>query len=167
MTDVTRFKGAVLPSATVVVERTAVAHFAAGVIDDNPVFRDPAAAAAAGLDAIPGTPTFSFVMNNYGMFPELQSPRGDEKNPFNVALGELMATGGLLLHGGQEFHYHRPVLVGDQLTSEAHMSDVYAKTNAAGKVMTFLETSTTWRDADGADVVTSRMTLIHMGRAAS
>ena len=162
MSDVTRFKGAELPSTTVVVERSAVSHFATAVTDSNPVFHDGRAATAAGLDAIPATPTFSFVMSSWGAFPEIQQDRSGD-NPFNTALAELMGTGGLLLHGGQEFSYERPVQVGDRLTSRAVMSDIYTKVNKAGRTMTFLETETIWADADDHDVVTMKMTLIHMG----
>ena len=33
-------------------------------------------------------------------------------------LGPLMAKGGIILHGEQEFTYHRPVFAGDVLVGE-------------------------------------------------
>ena len=44
-----------------------------------------------------------------------------------TAVGPLMAKGGLILHGEQEFIYHRPVLVGDVLVSEGKITDAYQK----------------------------------------
>ena len=38
--------------------------------------------------------------------------------PDGKSHGPLMAKGGLILHGEQEFVYHRPVLVGDVLVGE-------------------------------------------------
>ena len=78
-------------------------------------------------------------------------------------IGALMAKGGIILHGEQEFAYHRPVVVGDVLVGEGHVVDAYAK-ESKGKTMTFLVTETVWRDeASGEPVVTSRFNLIHRG----
>ena len=78
-------------------------------------------------------------------------------------IGPLMAKGGIILHGEQEFIYHRPVFVGDVLEGEGHVVDAYAK-ESKGKTMTFLVTETVWRDeATKEPVVTSRFNLIHRG----
>ena len=78
-----------------------------------------------------------------------------------AALAPLMATGGLILHGEQSFHYHRPVVVGDVLRGEGTIVDAYAK-ESKGKTMTFVVTETVWSDAEsGEPVVTSRFNIIH------
>lgn len=151
--------------ATVVVERGPVANFATAVCDDDPVYRDPRAAAAAGLSAIPAPPTYAFVMQNWGMFPEIQpsEPSGDQPvgNPMGEVLGLLMASGGLILHGEQEFVYHRPLLVGDRLRGEGRIVDAYTK-ESKGHVMTFVVNETVWRDdTTGEPVVTSRFNVLH------
>ena len=52
--------------STVVVERGPIANFADAVVDDSPIYKSPAAAAAAGLPGIPAPPTFPFVMETWG-----------------------------------------------------------------------------------------------------
>ena len=101
------------------MERGPVEFFASSLKDDNPVYHDGAAAAAAGFDGIPAPPTFSFVMSHMGTRAEEQppDPSGGE-NPMFKAMGELMRNGGLVLHGEQEFVYHRPIVEGDVLQSE-------------------------------------------------
>ena len=151
--------------ATVVVERGAVANFATAVCDGDPVFSDPREAAARGLPAIPAPPTFPFVMQNWGAFPELQAADGGDGEPGTDALGHvlgaLMATGGLILHGEQEFDYHRPVFVGDVLRGESRIVDAYTK-EAKGHTMTFVVNETVWTDdVTGEPVVTSRCNVIH------
>ena len=47
-------------------------------------------------------------------------------------LGPLMANGGLILHGEQEFTYHRPVLAGDVLVGEGRVADAYRRSPRAG-----------------------------------
>ena len=45
-------------TTVVTVERGQLALFASAVKDDNPVYRDPRAAADAGLPGIPSPPTY-------------------------------------------------------------------------------------------------------------
>jgi acyl dehydratase len=147
--------------STVVVERGPVAFFADAVADANPIYKDPAAAKAAGLAAIPAPPTFPIAMEAWGKFPELQPADAPSGNPLMKVLGPLMAKGGLILHGEEEFVYHRPVLVGDELVGEGKVVDAYQK-ESKGKTMTFVVTETTWVDAKtGEPVVTSRFNVIH------
>ena len=150
-------------SAVVVIERGPVANFADAVVDDNPVYKSPEAAAAAGLPGIPAPPTFPFVMETWGKFAEIQPTDAPQGNPLMAALGPLMAKGGLILHGEQEFIYHRPVVVGDVLVGEGKVTDAYQK-ESKGKTMTFVVTETNWVDQKTGDpVVTARFNIIHRG----
>ena len=146
----------------VTVERGPVTNFARAVLDENPVYTSPEAAQAAGFDAIPAPPTFSFAMQHWGKFAEDQppDPTGGE-NPMHKVMGELFGRGGLVLHGEQEFEYHRPLMVGDRLVGEGRITDMYEK-ESKGKTMTFLVTETVWRDEKTDEpVVTERFNLIH------
>jgi acyl dehydratase len=146
----------------VTVERGPVANFAHAVLDENPVYETPEAAKAVGFDAIPAPPTFSFAMQHWGKFAEIQpsDPTGGE-NPMHKVMGELFAKGGLVLHGEQEFEYHRPLVVGDTLVGEGRITDVYEK-ESKGKTMTFIVMETAWRDEKTSEpVVTERFNLIH------
>lgn len=162
------FAGRPLPPRTVAVERGPVANFAKAVKDDDPAYAEPAAAAALGLPAIPAPPTYSFAMAHWGSFPELQPDGAGSDNPVLGVLAALhRERPGLLLHGEQEFTYHRPILVGDVLTAEGCVRDVTTKARPDGSSMTFVVVETRWRDAAGEPVVTEAMTLIHRSSAGS
>jgi acyl dehydratase len=146
----------------VVIERGPVSVFAGAVKDDNPIFHDEQAARDAGFDAIPAPPTYSFVMQHHGKFADNQppDPTGGEDVVRGI-MGELMSSGGLILHGEEEFRYHRPIQVGDTLVGEGVVEDLYQK-ESKGRTMTFLVIKTTWKDeATGEPVVTERFNLIH------
>jgi len=149
-------------SSRVVIERGPVSVFADAVKDDNPIFHDEQAARDAGFDAIPAPPTYSFVMQHYGKFADNQPPDPTGgKNVVADVMGGLMASGGLILHGEEEFRYHRPIQVGDTLIGEGVVEDLYQK-ESKGRTMTFLVIKTTWKnEASGEPVVTERFNLIH------
>lgn len=148
-------------AATVHVERGPVTNFAAAVTDSNPVYRSAEAATAAGFDAIPAPPTFTFALQNWGKYPEDQPPDPTGgRNVMAEVIGSLMAEGGMVLHGEQEFLYHRPVEVGDTLHAAGKVTDHYTK-ESNGRVMTFLVMETVYSGDDGEPVVTERFNLIH------
>jgi acyl dehydratase len=147
-------------ASRVTVERGAVSTFAAAVTDDNPVFHDAGAARAAGFESIPAPPTFTFAMRHAGAYADEQpSDPTDGVNPMHQIMGELHAQGALVLHGEQEFEYHRPVVVGDVLTGETRIVDMYEK-DTDRATMTFVVMATEWQDEAGAPVVTERFNLI-------
>jgi hypothetical protein len=101
-------------------------------------------------------------MGFWGAYPELQ--KGIEKlegNPMFEIIGKLMAGGGMVLHGEQEFIYHRPIVAGDTLVGNGTCVDAYEK-ESKGKTMTFVVSETVWSDQRTGDpVVTERFNLIH------
>jgi acyl dehydratase len=148
--------------ARVQVERAPLANFAKAVKDDNTVYSDVNAAEAAGFDGTPAPPTFGFALEFWGRYPELQKGLTPvEGNPMMEVIGKLMQNGGLILHGEQEFEYHRPIVAGDVLRSEGKVVDAYEK-ESKGKTMTFVVTETVWSDdKTGEPVLTARFNLIH------
>ena len=151
--------GSRTPPATVVVERGPVSNFATAVTDENPIYQDPREAEAAGFGNIPAPPTWGFAMGHWGKFPEVQPEGASDQSPIMHAIGTLMKQGGMVLHGEQEFVYHRPMEVGDQLTSSGEIKDIYTKEGSS--TMTFVVTEEEWRDASNELVLTTRMTLLH------
>jgi acyl dehydratase len=148
--------------ARVQVERAPLANFAKAVKDDNAVYSDVNAAEAAGFDGVPAPPTFGFALEFWGRYPELQQGlKPVEGNPMFEVIGKLMQDGGLVLHGEQEFEYHRPIVAGDVLRSEGKVVDAYQK-ESKGKTMTFVVSETVWSDdKTGEPVLTARFNLIH------
>lgn len=145
----------------VIVERGPVQHFADSLLSTSPIYHDPEAAKQAGFDNIPAPPTWPFAMEFSGKFAEIQPKDAPTGNPLMKAMGPLMAKGGLILHGEQEFLYHRPIQVGDVLIGDGVISDVYQK-ESKGRTMTFICSETTWtEESTGEPVVTARTNLIH------
>jgi acyl dehydratase len=148
--------------ARVQVERAPLANFAKAVKDENPVYLDAQAAKDAGFESTPAPPTFGFALEFWGRYPELQQGlKPIEGNPMFEVIGKLMQNGGLVLHGEQEFVYHRPIVAGDVLRSEGKVVDAYEK-ESKGKTMTFVVSETVWTDdKTGEPVMTARFNLIH------
>ena len=144
------------------IERGPVSNFAKAVTDENPIYQSPEAAKGAGFEDIPAPPTWGFAMAHWGTFREEQPDDPTKgRNPTMEIIGGLMAKGGLILHGEEEFTYHRPLVVGDVLEGEGKVTDIYEK-ESKGKTMTFLVTENLFKDAKTGDpVLTTRMNLIH------
>ena len=59
----------------------------------------------------------------------------------HAIMGELLGKGALVLHGEQEFEYHRPIEVGDVLDGEGRIIDIYEKdTDTATMTFVVMET---------------------------
>lgn len=150
--------------ATVTVERSVLTNFARAVQDESPIYADATAAAAAGFAGIPAPPTYPIAMEFWGRYPEDQpADAGDTNLVLGEIMGPLMAKGGLILHGEQEFTYHRPIQAGDKLVKEGKVADIYEKETSSA-LMTFIVTEDIWSDVStGEPVATARMNLIHRG----
>lgn len=139
----TELKGTDLGTARVVIEQGPVQVFAAAVKDGNPDYREERA---------PVPPTFPMAMAYWGSTGE--GPTA------GLPIERLRGPGRLLLHGEQEFEYHRWPRVSDVLEGTTRVTDVYEKEGGTG-TMEFYVTETAWRDAkSGEPVVTGRFTLI-------
>jgi N-terminal half of MaoC dehydratase len=150
----------------VTVERGPVTQFAAALQDTNRVYRDASAARDAGFAHIPAPPTFTFALPFWGAFTEEQPPDPTGgANPMHTVMGELFAKGALVLHGEQEFVYHRTPVAGDVLDGVQSITDIYEKETDSAH-MTFVVMETVWSDAAatgksrGEPVVTERFNLI-------
>ena len=148
--------------SVITVERGPVTQFAASVTDTNPIYRDRDKARAAGFRDIPVPPTYFFSGASFwGAFREDQpADANPPRNAMAEVMGALLSKGGLILHGEEEFVYHQPVCVGDRLTGEGTVVDLYEK-QAGERTMTFLVTENQFRNEAGELVLTARMNLIH------
>src|SRR2546423_13145813 len=101
--------GRPLAPSTIAIERGPVSNFARAIKDESPIYQDLRAAKAAGFENIPAPPTFGFAFANWGHYAELQpEDNTGGSNPVMEVIGNLMKTGGLILHGEQAFTYHAP-----------------------------------------------------------
>ena len=113
-----RFEPVVVSTA-----RERLAFFAQATGQRDPVYRDLAAANAAGHPDLPIPPSFYFSL-------ELEQP-----DPFGwlTALGIDLRR---VLHGEQSFRYHAMAYAGDTLTLHPRIADVAVKKGGALELLT-------------------------------
>ena len=133
-------KGTQLGSQTVTIEEGPVRKFAESLKDEPSRY--------VGASTAPVT--WPFVMPFWG---EGLGGAG------NLPMDKLRGAGRMILHGEQEFEYHRPVRIGETLTGESRISDVYEK-DTSSATMEFYVKETSWADEAGEPVVDERFTLI-------
>lgn len=107
-----------LPASVLPIERSRLRFFAKVIGETNPVYTELAAARAAGYVDLPAPPTFLFAA-------ELDSGAS-----FKL-LADLQIPLAKLLHGEQSFTFVRPACVGDTVTVNSRVSDIYDKKNVA------------------------------------
>ena len=101
-----------------VIEPDAIRQFADAIGDDNPVYRDEAAARAAGYANVPAQPTFvtrfrtSFA--DAGLDPEHSQ----------------------VLHGEQEYSYTRPLVAGDALVARQAVANIRQASRGGMAILT-------------------------------
>jgi acyl dehydratase len=158
--DLKKSIGAELPGAVITLERGPISVFAEAVKDTNPIYQSLDAASGAGFDNLPMPPTFPFAMVNFGRFREQQPEGWDSLGPMADVFGALMAGGGLILHGEQEFLYYGPVVAGDVLTMTGRISDIYTKVSGE-KTMTFVVSEQDYHNQRGEHVLRQVSTILH------
>jgi hypothetical protein len=138
----------------VALDRSVLANFAAAVGDRSDAYRSATA---------PAPPTFTFAAPYWSALStdtQPADPTAGGGNPMHTIMGELHAKGALVLHGEQEFVYHRTPVAGDVLDGVQTITDIYEKSSDTAD-MTFVVMETQWNDArDGSPVVTERFNLI-------
>lgn len=113
-----QYIGHAMPPFEVLVEKGRLRFFAKATGQTDPVYTDEAAARAAGHPGLPVPPTFLFCL-------EMEAP-----DP--AAIRNLLGLDyRSLLHGEQGFTYHAMAHVGDTLTFQQRIDDIYDKKGGA------------------------------------
>lgn len=135
------------PTEPYVVTRRKIVEFADAIGDRNPIYRDVAAATAAGHKDVVAPPTFPIVLGAEGL-------------DMVTADDELGLDFSAVVHGSQAFSYTRPVVTGDVLSSVTTVAEI--KALGATEMITL---DTTVTDEDGGHVVTTSSMLVVRGDA--
>jgi acyl dehydratase len=130
------------------VSRVKIADFATAIGDPSPLYRDQAAAQAAGYADVIAPPTFPIVISMAASGAAI----GDPGLGLNYAM---------VVHGEQQFEYTRPIMAGDVVTAQSTITGIR---DAGRNVM--LTTSTEIRTTAGELVCTAVSTLVERGEAA-
>ena len=129
------------------VSRVKIAEFADAIGDPNPLYRDRAAAQAAGYADVIAPPTFAIVISMAGSAPAVADP----------GLGLNYA---MVVHGEQRFEYSRQLMAGDVVAAQATISDI----RDAGRNV-LMSTRTEIVTVDGEHVCTAHSVLVERGGA--
>jgi acyl dehydratase len=129
------------------VSRVKIAEFADAIGDPNPLYRDVAAAKAAGYSDVIAPPTFPIVITMAASRPLIGDP-------------ELGLNYAMVVHGEERFAYARPLRAGDVVTARATISSI----RQIGS-LTMVTTETELRAADGEHVCTAVSILVERGLA--
>jgi acyl dehydratase len=116
-----------------VAEAGKVKLFCKAIGEEDPIYLDEAAAKKAGYARIPTPPTFLQAITNDD--PE----KGGLLKLLNVDIG-------LILHGEQHYDYYAPVYVGDRITCQQKVVDLYDK---KGGALWFVVSETSMKDQAG------------------
>jgi acyl dehydratase len=119
-----------MSTATYAVGREKVREYASAVGETDPRYLDPEAARAAGFADVVAPPMFAAVYCGPALWPAVTDP----------ATGIDFAR---LVHGGQEFTWHEPVVAGDEITTEASLEETSERGGL--KFYVFKTTSTNQR----------------------
>ena len=100
------------------VEAGKIKLFCKAIGEENPIHSDEAAAKAAGYRTIVAPPTFITAVTN--------------DDPHKGGLLALIEVNiGYILHGEQHYEYFAPIYVGDKLTCQQKITDIYDKKGGA------------------------------------
>ncbi|GAB4080560.1 MaoC family dehydratase [Modestobacter muralis] len=135
------------PSAVYEVGREKIAEFATALGDPDPVYRDAAAARAAGHPDVIAPPTFAIVLSLGAGNAVVEDP-------------EVGLDYSRVVHGEQRFTHHRPIRAGDRLVATAVIDAV--RTVAGNDMLT---TRVDLATEDGEPVCTTHSMLVARGTA--
>ena len=97
-------------SDTYLVGREKVREYAAAIGETSPLCHDPEAAKEAGYADVVAPPMFAAVYSWRALAPVVLDP-------------EVGIDFDRMVHGGQEFTWHEPVVAGDEITTDAEFVD--------------------------------------------
>lgn len=133
------------PSDPYEVSRVKISEFANAIGDDNPIYRDTAAANAAGHPDVICPPTFAILVAALGSGQVVRNP-------------ELGLDYSMVVHGEQRFDHVRPLRAGDVVTCQSTVEDI----RHVGS-LSMLTTKTEIKTVEGELVCTTRNTLVERG----
>ncbi|MDY6833667.1 MAG: MaoC family dehydratase N-terminal domain-containing protein [Chloroflexota bacterium] len=122
------------------VDNSNIKMYAQAVGDLNPLFIDDEYAAKSRYGGLIAPPGFWGWPSKVGALPALMME----------FIGGIMGAGyPILLDGGVEMEFERPIRPGDKLTGTPKIEDVSSRTNKSGKTMVFGTIGTTYVNQKG------------------
>ena len=135
--------GMQLPAFSVTPEAGQLGFFAKAIGESDLVYFDVAAARDAGYPNLPLPPTFLFSL-------EFEQPSSGWRQELGIVPSRI-------LHGEQQFSYHRMAHAGDTLQYESRIADIYDKKNGA---LEFIVRETRVTNQNGEHVADLRSIIV-------
>jgi acyl dehydratase len=129
------------------VSRVKIAEFATAIGDPSPVYREKAAAVAAGYPDVIAPPTFPIVVTMASSGAAVADP-------------ELGINYAMVVHGEQRFEYTRPLRAGDVVTAQSTIESIR---EVGSNVL--MNTRTELRTVAGEHVCTAFSIIVERGAA--
>jgi len=133
------------PVGSYQVGREKIREFAEAIGDGNAIYRDTAAARAAGHPDVVAPPTFAVIISMQAQELLVEDP-------------ELGLDYSRVVHGEQSFTHHRPIHAGDELVAALYVDSI--RTMGGNDMLTVRCEIT---DATGDPVTTARSMLVVRG----
>jgi acyl dehydratase len=106
--------GKTYPPVEYVVGTEKIREYTAATFDDNPLSNDEDAAKAAGYAGLVAPPMFAVVFSSKAAVPAMFDP-------------EVEMNFAMMVHGAQDFTFHKPVVAGDRITTTGSVKSIEAK----------------------------------------
>ncbi len=129
------------------VERGKIRELAQAIGDPNPIYTDKAVAIAEGYQDTPAPPTFATVPGNW-------------QSNTQELMDDLSINYMMILHGGEEYEYHKEILPGDTMTGVTTVKSVTPKVSKSGSEMDIVVIEVVFTNQNNEKVLTSRTTII-------
>lgn len=139
--------GSEYPLPTWEVERCKIRELMQAIGDPNPIFQDKEAAVAEGYQDVPNPPTYATVIANW------QANTGQFMD--DLGINYMM-----ILHGGEEYEYHRDIYPGDVINGKTTVASVTEKVSKSGSKMDIVIIETVYNNQNNEKVLTARTTII-------
>lgn len=136
------------------VGRASVRYYASVTADNNPLYRDTAAARELGLPSTIVPPTWLFDTNQYADLP---------RNADGYAgHWPIELPGTRSVRGGNEYRWFRDLYPDDIITAHWQITDVTERTTRSGTSMIVITSSCRYTDQRGAAIAEQTETLLFM-----
>ena len=129
------------------VERCKIKELAWAIGDPNPIYIDKNVAIKEGYQDVPAPPTYATVIGNW------QADTGQFMD--DLGINYMM-----IVHGGEEYEYHKEIYPSDVLSGKTTVASVVEKQSKSGSKMDIVIIETVYNNQNDEKVLTARTTII-------
>jgi len=129
------------------VERGKIRELAMAIGDPNPIYTNREVAVKEGYKDTPVPPTFATVPGNW-------------QSNTQELMDDLKINYMMILHGGEEYEYHKDIYPGDTITGVTTVKSITPKESKSGNKMDIVIIEVVFKNQNDEKVLTARTTII-------